>query len=90
MAVILINRSATGGQAQKLANGLDNIRAGRAVLRDVIATADQAISGSDYSVFETLFGIPTGQGQTVRNLLGSLLADMEDSDAVGQALIKVV
>jgi len=90
MAVIIINRTAAGGQAQKMANALDNIRAGRAALRDVLASADQAISAPDYSDFETIFGVPTGDGETVRNLLGSALADMEYSDALGEALIKIL
>lgn len=57
------------GACNTLAMGRDQIR----LLKEAM---DQMIDGSDYTMLETAFGLSTGNGQTVYNLVAGTLADL--------------
>lgn len=63
----------------KLRNAIDQLILARDQLADLKATMIQCVSGVDYSVLETQFGITAGQGQAAYNLVSGTSADIAAS-----------
>lgn len=45
-------------------------------------TMDHNVADPDYADIETLFGIPTGEGQTVYNLVSGTVAQLDNADVL--------
>lgn len=86
---IPVNAQAPGGKGSALSNGIGSLRQGRDTLRNLKAQMETMIDGGSYAEVETLFGLTTGDGEAAYNLVAGALADMEDSDALGQLLSRV-
>lgn len=73
---ILIDRfDNTNPFASELITVAAQLRAAQETLLKIQAKGFRMFSGSDFSTFETNYGIPTGQGQTVFDLInGTVMA----------------
>ena len=60
----------------------------RSDMREIKAVMETMISGADYSMLETEFGVATGTGQSVYNLVAGALTDMEAAN-INQTVIRL-
>lgn len=87
---ILINTAAAGGKGAELYNIMTQAESVLAGLRGARDNMDQMINGGDYSMLETKFGIPTGQGPAAYNLVVGALAQIDTgSTAYKQMLARL-
>lgn len=75
MAITRIELSNTD-QSGNVVTALDNLRNARDRLDYAKAVMETCIDGTDYSTLETLFGVPTGQGETFYNLIAGVVSDL--------------
>lgn len=59
----------------------DAVRDARADLQKIKSVADKAAAGADWTAFEATFGVPSGQGETVYNLLAGAFALIDNAAA---------
>lgn len=72
-----------GGQ---LVAGSQNLRWSLDVLSALKTAMDNMINVSDYTTVEAQFGVPTGKGQILYNLVAGSITDMNASANVTQLL----
>lgn len=80
---ISIDVTASGGKGQELNQAISQQEMARDTLVRLKAQMETMIDGDDHSLLEAKFGIATGQGETVYNLVaGAVLTLAEDADLV--------
>ena len=75
MAITRIELTNTD-QSGNITTALDNLRNARDRLDYAKAVMETCIDADDYSTLEALFGVPTGEGATVYNLIAGVVSDL--------------
>lgn len=88
MATTYIATNTTRRLGADLRQAVHALKEARSDFRELKATMETMIDASDYTLLETEFGLPTGQGQTVYNLVSGALTDMEASN-INQTVIRL-
>lgn len=68
------------GQLRSTIQQLASATSGAQSLANIMS---QMVSGSDYTTIETYFGIATGSGQTLHDVLGTASTDLQGSNIQG-------
>jgi hypothetical protein len=77
---IVVNRNKQlGNQFVRLASMLLECRG---LAESLIASGNHCFENSDYSVFESQFGLPTGAGANALNLLGLIRGVLNTNDEI--------
>lgn len=63
-------------QSSNVITAVDNLRNARDRLQHAKNVMEACIDGADYTTLETLFGVPTGSGQTLYNLVAGVVSDL--------------
>lgn len=74
-----------GADLRRAVHALKEVRSD---FRELKAVMETMIDGSDYSLLETEFGLPTGLGDDTYNLVSGALTDMEDAN-INQTVIRL-
>lgn len=83
---IKINTSdAAATQAQNLKNYIITLRSAQDLGQRVLDVMTHNEDGTNFTDLETIFGIPTGQGQTVFNLVNGSIGSMKGTFQVPDA-----
>jgi hypothetical protein len=77
---IPINTSVRLGAS--LRRAVDLLTTARDQLADLKAAMDTQVNGTDYSMVESQFGLQTGQGQTLYNLVAGVVSDQTGFNTV--------
>ena len=65
-----------GRFAQSLLSVTNSLASQRDLLILLKRDMDQMVNGTDYTMLESNFGLPTGKGQTVYNLVAGAVAEL--------------
>lgn len=67
----------TATHVQKMLNYRNVLRDAYEQGKEILAVMNHNHNGSDFAALETLYGIPTGQGQTVFDMVNGSVGSME-------------
>lgn len=67
----------------QLRGAIAQLAAAAATLVTLSDIMSQMVSGSDYTTIETYFGLATGSGQTLHDVLGTASTDLQGSNVQG-------
>jgi hypothetical protein len=73
MPIDNITVSSTSAQGSMLKNAQSQLQSAINNLAQALAYMQQQTDGTTYTAIETQFGLPTGKGQTVNNLVANLV-----------------
>lgn len=86
---IQIDTTVPGGKGSGLSNTIASGRTFRDGLQNFKGQMEEMVVGGSFTEVETRFGLASGDGETVYNLVAGALADMEASDGIGQLLTRL-
>lgn len=67
----------------QLRGAIIQLASAAATLSTLSNIMSQMVSGSDYTTIETYFGVATGYGQTLHDVLGTAATDLQGSNVQG-------
>jgi hypothetical protein len=67
----------------QLRGAISQLAAAASTLQTLSNVMSQMVSGSDYTTIETYFGVATGEGQTLHDVLGTASSDLQGSPVQG-------
>lgn len=85
MAIDFISINPTASQAQALKTYIANLRLSQELGQRCLDVMSHMNDGTTFTAVETAFGIPTGMGQTVFNLVNGSLGSMKGTFQVADA-----
>lgn len=88
MATTYISTNTTKRLGADLRQAMHALKEVRSDVRELKAVMETMIDNGDYSLLETEFGLATGTGQTVYNLIAGSLTALEGAD-INQTIIRL-
>lgn len=76
MATTFININTGQRLGSQLRSAIDQLQAAKQALAKLKAIMDTQVSGTDYTMVESQFGLQTGQGATCYNLVAGCNAEL--------------
>lgn len=88
MATTYISTNTSKRLGADLRQAIHALKEVRSDFRELKGVMETMIDNGDYSLLETEFGLATGTGQTVYNLVAGSLSSMEGAD-INQTVIRL-
>jgi hypothetical protein len=83
MATTFVPISTSTRLGASLRRAVDTLESAKQQLENLKAVMETQISGSDYTLVESQFGLQAGQGQTAYNLVAGVVSDLHGANTTG-------